>query len=429
MASPVPTPSAGTAQRTSPAAEAGRRPVAVRLPWAAWYGSGERGIDEHEISFPPGWTVEVQHMRGGPDIGDAGIRRALAEPLGSPPLRQLARGRRSACILVDDLSRPTPAYRLLPYVLEELSAAGLPEERVTILVALAAHRPMTREDMIRKLGPDVVRRLRVVNHCAYENLDFLGYSSRGIPIFVSRELMAAELRLAVGMITPRGAFFGGGAKLLIPGACGQATILAMHRYVRDGFREHCDEVARLAGLEFIVNALLGERLELIGLVAGDPAAAFARGVELGKELYATPVPREADVAVFSAFPKDTELLQAPLALVPMYGHRDVLRPDGTLVIASACPEGLGWHSVLGPGTQLAGRPSAPWPRTIVYSPGVNRWDVQAKFGETAVHCATWEEVSVHLRRDHGEGARVVVFPAGALQYGVRGPGAPAPATV
>lgn len=386
----------------------------VHVPWAAWYGE-----TKHPLQFPDGWNVTTCSMRGGPDIGDAGIRRALAAPIGAEPLRESARGRRTAAVLIDDLSRPTPSFRLLPYILEELAEAGIGPEGVRIIAALAAHRPMTREDFIRKVGLDIVERYNVLNHCAYENLDFLGYSSRGIPIFVNRDYLACEVRVALGMITPRGGFFGGGAKLLIPGACGQPTIAAMHRHIREGFREHLDEVATMAGLQFIINPLLNEDLDVIGLVAGHPAEAFARGVEAAKTLYATRVPTGVDVAVFNAFPKDTELLQGPLALVPMSGHADLIKPDGTIVIASAAPEGLGWHSVLGPGTQLAGRPGAPRTRTIVYSPGCSRWDVQSKFGEGAAACKTWPEVVALLTQAHGRTADVAVFTAGALQYGVR----------
>lgn len=387
----------------------------VRVPWASWYGDG-RAHTHLDLDFPDGWDVFISRMRGGPDIGDAGIRAAFAAPLGAPPLRAAARGRRSAAILIDDLSRPTPAWRLLPYVLEELAAAGVPEEGVRVIAALAAHRPMTRADFVKKVGEDIVRRLQVCNHDAYENLDFLGYSSRGVPLLINRDYLACEVRVALGMITPRGGFFGGGAKLLIPGACGQPTIMANHRHVREGFRAHLDEVARLAGLSYIVNPLLNEELEVCGLVVGDPEVAFLRGVELGRALYRSPLPAApVEVGVFGAFPKDTELLQAPLALVPLHGRSEVLAPGASVVIATASPEGLGWHSVLGPGTQLAGRPSAR-PGTIVFSPGCNRWDVRAKFGDDALHVADWGEARAELLRRHGDRARAAVFPAGALQY-------------
>ena len=384
----------------------------VQVPWSAWYN--ER---KFELTFPDSWRLSVADMKGGPDIGDAGVRAALANPIGAPPLRELAQGRRSAAILVDDLSRPTPAYRLLPYVLEELAAADINADQIRIIGALAAHRPMTREDFVKKVGEEIVERYFVTNHNAYENLDFLGHSSRGVPVFINRDFMACEVRIAMGMITPRGNIFGGGSKLVLPGASGHTTILANHRYIHDGFRAHLDEVAGMAGLNYIVNPLLNPELEIMALVAGHPVEAYWHGVSLGKELYATAFPKDVDVAVFNAFPKDTELLQAGMGMVPLWtAGPDKLKKEATVVIASASPEGLGWHSVFGPGTALGGQPRKPPWRTIIFSPGVNRYDVRTKFDETVTFCKTWPEVLKTLNTVHGDGSHVAVFPSGATQY-------------
>ena len=383
----------------------------IFVPWAAWYGKAP-----FKMEFPDHWEVEVHHMRGGPDIGDAGIRQALQEAIGAPPLREFARGRSSAAILVDDLSRPTPAFRLLPYVLEELAAAGIEADAVKIICALAAHRPMTRDDLVKKVGLDIVDTMQVLNHNAYENLEFLGYSSRGIPIWVNRDMTSCEVRIALGMITPRGGMFGGGAKLLIPGACGQQTIMLNHRHVHENFRAHLSEVAKMAGVTYIVNPLLNENLEISGLVAGDTDAAFARGCELGREQYATQVPDAFDIGVFSAFPKDTELCQAGLAMTPLSGTKKTpFNENSTTVMCSASPEGLGWHSVLGPGTALRGKAGPPARRTILFSPGINKWDAASLFGKGVIFCKTWQAVLSELENYHGTDAKVSVFPAGALQ--------------
>ncbi|MCY3669244.1 MAG: lactate racemase domain-containing protein, partial [Gemmatimonadetes bacterium] len=369
----------------------------IFVPWAAWYGKAP-----FKMEFPDHWEVAVHHMRGGPDIGDAGIRQGLQEAIGAPPLREFARGRSSAAILVDDLSRPTPAFRLLPYVLEELAAAGIGADDVKIICALAAHRPMTRDDLVKKVGLDIVDTMQVLNHNAYENLEFLGYSSRGIPIWVNRDMSSCEVRIALGMITPRGGMFGGGAKLLIPGACGQQTILLNHRHVHENFRAHLSEVAKMAGVTYIVNPLLNENLEISGLVAGDTDAAFERGCELGREQYATQVPDAFDIGVFNAFPKDTELCQAGLAMTPLSGtKKNPFNENSTTVMCSASPEGLGWHSVLGPGTALRGKPRPPARRTILFSPGINKWDAASLFGEGVIFCKTWQAVLSELENYHG----------------------------
>jgi nickel-dependent lactate racemase len=150
----------------------------VSVPWSMWYEN-----THFEMTFPDTFQVTVSHMKGGPDIGDAGIRKALAEPIGAPRLRDMARGRRDAAIVIDDLTRPTPTYRTLPYILEELAAGGLGDDKVRIVCGVAAHRAVTRPDLIKKNwyrsgGAD----RGVVVHNAQDNLEYYWSLSQGIPI-------------------------------------------------------------------------------------------------------------------------------------------------------------------------------------------------------------------------------------------------------
>lgn len=397
----------------------------ISVPWGAWYHNGKL-----DLTFPESWEVTVARMKGGPDIGDAGIRRAMAQSIGAPRLREVARGRRDAAILIDDLTRPTPSYRVLPFILEELAAAGLGDDKVRVVCAVAAHRTMTREDFVKKIGLELLERLEVINHNAYDNLEFYGNSSQGIPVWVNREFARADVKIAAGMITPRGEMFGGGAKLLLPGACGRQTIYANHAYCpQEVFRQHLDEVARMVGLEYIVNPLLNEEGGIMALVAGDPQKAFWHGVGIGEELYRTEVPQGMDVGVFNAWPKDTEGTQAGMAMVPVLGKPfpKLFNPGATAVIASACSEGLGFHSVMGPGTLIRLRTTGIVTRAVgdadsihrvVFSPGMNRYDARALFGEGVQFCKTWPEVLEVIQQRHGATARACVFPCGAMQYGV-----------
>ena len=394
------------------------------IPWGMWYGNGKL-----DLSFPNPWQVTVTRMKGGPDIGDDGIRRAFAQPVGASQLREVAQGRRDAAILIDDLTRPTPSYRILPFILEELAAGGLQEGKVRIVCAVAAHRPMTRQDLVKKIGLDLVERLAVVNHDAYDNLELYGNSSLGIPIWVNREFARSDLKIAAGMITPRGGIFGGGSKLLLPGACGRQTIYLNHRYCPgDNFREHIAEVARIVGLEYIVNPLLNADGDIMAVVTGDPESAYWHGVSIAKDLYSTEVPEEMDVVVCNSWPKDTEGTQAVLALVPLHGtlHK-ALKANGTIVITSASSEGLGFHSVLGPGTLLRGRGDSgfggrtgarPEAQQILFSPNLNRYDVRSLYGDRVRFCKTWNKVIEVIATRHGDSPRVAIFPCGALQYGV-----------
>ena len=394
----------------------------VPVPWAMWYSN-----EKFDLTFPDSWEVTVANMKGGPDIGDEGIRRAFAEPIGALPLREVAKGRRDAAILIDDLTRPTPSYRVLPYILEELAAAGLGDDKVRIVCALAAHRSMTRQDFVKKIGLDLVERLAVINHNACDNLEFYGNSSQGIPIWVNREFARSDVKIAAGMITPRGQFFGGGAKLLLPGACGRQTIYQNHAYCPDDiFREHIDEVGRMVGLEYIVNPLLNMDGGIMAMVTGDMVKAYWHGVSIGRELYRTDIPEGMDVVVCNAWPKDTEGTQSGMARVPLYGTRHkVLKENGTVVIASACSEGLGFHSVMMPGTWfrtrgrsgVGGRVRRVQVREVVFSPNLNKYDVRAQYGEQTIFCKTWPEVLGVLEQAHGGSARACVFPCGAIQHG------------
>ena len=399
----------------------------VTVPWSMWYG------DTFEMDFPDGWEITVAEMRGGPDIEEAGIRQAFAQPIGAPRLRELAQGRRDAAILVDDLTRPTPSYRILPHILEELAAAGMDEDRVRIVCAVAAHRPMTRDDMIKKLGLDVVERMNVSNHNAQDNLEFYGHSSQGIPIWVNRDFARSDVKIAAGMITPRGSFFGGGSKLLLPGACGRQTIFANHSFCDPGvFREHIEEVGRMVGLEYIANPLLNSEGGVMAMVVGHPQQAYEHGVEIAKSLYATEMPEGMDVVIANAWPKDTEGTQIAMALVPVRGtSRQVVHEGGSWVVTAGCPEGLGYHSVMGPGTlfRMAGKRSGTGGTVrqakeldFIFSPGLNRYDVQAQFGSRAdigarlQFCKTWDALIEALVAKHGPNARVCVLPCGSMQY-------------
>ncbi|MFP3897635.1 MAG: lactate racemase domain-containing protein [Anaerolineales bacterium] len=393
----------------------------VSVPWAIWYGE-----KEFDMTFPDTWDVTVAEMKGGPDIGDEGIRRAFAEPISAPPLREVARGRRDAAILIDDLTRPTPSYRVLPYILEELASAGLGDDDVRIVCAVAAHRPMVRPDFIKKIGLDLMERLEVINHNAYDNLEFYGNSSQGIPIWVNREFARSDLKIAAGMITPRGPIFGGGSKLLIPGAMGRQTIYANHEYCpQEVFRQHLDEVAEMVGLEYIVNPLLNMDLGIMGMVTGDPEEAYWHGVEMGKELYRTEIPEDMDVVICNAWPKDSEGTQSGMALVPLRGkpQEEIFRENASVVIASASPEGLGFHSVMGPGTLYRERhirpevDDRPPKHRFIFSPNMNKYDARSLYGEEAIFCKTWDRLMETLMEIHGTSARACVFPCGAIQYG------------
>ena len=402
----------------------------VDVRWKSWYGD-----EILPLRFPAVYKVSVHQPRDGADIGEEGIRQAFADPIGSPRLSELARGKRSAVIVVDDIARPTPAHRVIPCMLDELHEAGIADASIKFLMAVACHRPMTRADMVKKLGEDVVRKYYVVNHHPYEYLTFVGTTSRGTPVHVSRHFAEADVRIGIGQIAPHGMpGFSGGAKIILPGVAGYETIAVNHRpgglkggvtkLVGNEFRDDMEVAARLAGLHLIVNLVINSERGIAGLVVGDMVDAHRKGAEMAWGVMSTVLPPEpVDIGVFNQYPKDTEFMHAPHALHVMNSApRPIIKAGGTMVLISASPEGLGSHSLQGPhmaqeSTQVSPR-FKPY-RVVVMCPNVNQTQMLPNYPADTVLVSDWKGVLSALAAIHPRGGRVAVFPCGAIQLAER----------
>lgn len=395
----------------------------VQVPWGAWYH--ERPL---ELQFPASWAVQVVGLRGGQALSPADLEAALAQPIGAPPLRELARGRQNAVIAIDDISRPTPGALLLPMILRELEQGGLLPDRVKVVIATGGHRPAVLSDMEYKLGPALARSLDVYTHNPYEGLADLGKTQTGIPVYINRVFAESDLKIALGSVTPHESVgFGGGRKTVAIGLSGMETLHAFHRLdgaVMTGHmhgnpqHDNLVEIARCAGLEFVVNVLFTPDRRLSALVAGDMIQAHEAGVERARDLYATPMPTGADVVVLNAYPKDTDLLQSCMALnVTWIPNPQIIKPGGTVVITTACSEGVGLHFVAGHNM----RSYFSWPQSAfgdhpiaIVSPNLSPSEVARHFPHNTTLYPTWDEANRALVARHGDSARVTVFPNASL---------------
>ena len=319
------------------------------------------GKREIRFSLPPGLRGTVVESRAMPPLADvpAAIRQALAQPLGVPRLRELARPSDTVCIVFTDVTRACPDSLLIGPILEEIHAAGVAEENITFLCGVGMHRASTEAEKIAKLGLEVVRRYRVVDHDARdpEMLVDLGTTESGIPLSVNRIAYEADLLVATGIVEPHQyAGYSGGAKTLSVGAAGEAMIAYTHgpqmleqpgtrlgRIEGNPFREALQEAARRAGLRFVVNVVQDDARQVVAARAGDPIAAFRELVGVARSLYEVPIPQQYDVAVAGVgFPKDANLYQASRA--PTYLHfapTAVVKPGGTYIVPAVCQEGAG----------------------------------------------------------------------------------------
>ena len=280
------------------------------------------------------------------------LGKALAEPIGSPPLRELARGKGNALVVVDDVTRPTPVHKFAPLILEELKAAGLSEQNIEFMVALGTHRAMTPAELAEKLGADIVDRFAVHNHDWQdpEQLEFLGTTEQGAPVWINRRVRRAGLVIGLGAIMPiEICGFTGGGKILVPGLSGPETVDSMHWTRIDvpaeqvlgkadnPVRASIDALAREAGLDFITNVILDPDNRVVGAVAGDMVAAHRAGCRVAEGVFGVPVPGKFNIVIADSCPFDIEFWQANKALDTA---GQVVTEGGVVILVSPCREGL-----------------------------------------------------------------------------------------
>ncbi len=318
--------------------------INVKLPY---------GRDTVEVSIPAANLLGVYSPKDVPPVADvkAEVLRAVNAPIASKPLRELAKGAKRVVIVADDNTRLTPADKIIPILLDELNAAGVGDGQVAVIIALGTHRFMTAEEIAAKFGPEVVRRVRVVNH-DYKNpaeLVELGTTANGTFVAVNREAYEADFKIGVGSIVPHHIpGFAGGAKIVQPGISGERTTAETHLLsvraprsylgVTDNpVRRELNEIARSIGLNTIFNTVLNRHGEVVGAFFGDVVESFNKGVELSKAVYAVEVPQEADIVVSSSHPCDLEFWQAHKTLYP---SDLAVKAGGIIILVTPCYEGV-----------------------------------------------------------------------------------------
>ena len=318
----------------------------VKLP----YGRGSV-----EVNVPDGSTVA--HPRELQRVGDVGaeIRRSMATPIGSPPLREVASGKRDAVVVVNDMTRPAPSREMLAVILEELRIAGIPETAVIVVIATGNHRPNTPDEIARMIGEEYARTLRVVNHACEDDSALTAISAPGveIPIRVNTHVARASVRILTGLIAPhQAAGYSGGRKSLTPGVAALETIAKQHSFpIRpydpamgwmkgNPFHEVAVTVARTVGIDFIINVVKNCQGEVVHAVAGDLVAAHEAGVLMCEQSWVTTFPQKYDVVIVTpgGFPRDIDLHQAQKA---MSTAEQVAAEGGVIVLLAECADGIG----------------------------------------------------------------------------------------
>jgi len=300
-------------------------------------------------------VLGLNSMPALPDPEQA-IAAALADPIGTRPLAELARGRRDVCIVICDITRPVPNPVLLPPVLRILQEAGIGDERITILIATGTHRPNLGDELIALVGEEIAGRYRIVNHdCrdAGAHLD-LGVSPNGVPVSLDSRYCSADLKLTIGLIEPHFmAGYSGGRKLVMPGIAGFESVQRWHcpRFLESPLatngsvhgnpvHEESLAIARMAPPDLILDVTLDEGNRITGVFAGELEQAWLAGVEFASRQVRAVTPKAADIVVTTCagYPLDATFYQAVKGMV---GALPAVKPGGSIVIAAECSEGVG----------------------------------------------------------------------------------------
>lgn len=407
------------------------------LKWKSWYG------DENlALNFPENWEVENVDINNLSALSDAAIKNAILSPLGNTKIRELTRKGRKVAIAIDDLTRPTQTYRIIPFLLEELKKCGIRNKDIHIIAALGAHRPMLRQDFAKKIGTELTSSLVLRNHSPFENLSNLGLSRKGTPIFINKDFLEADVKIAVGGIIPHGnAGFGGGGKIIIPGLGGIQTLEKNHkstavkkqmqgefylgRVENNENREEIQEIYQKVGLDFLINVLINSDREIVKIFAGNPQQVFYSGCKEARNIYSVQVPSSVDVGIFNAYPKDTEFLQSVNALnICVASRREIVREGGVLVLVTASIEGRGVHFLHDKGMRLFVPPKENKVyqkilnkvKFFILSPNVSYNDVVDIYSQRARLFRNWDELLSELNEMFPDGARVGLFKCAAIQY-------------
>jgi len=283
--------------------------------------------------------------------GEAEVRRALNEPIGSKPLREIVKPGEKIAVITSDITRPMPTYAVMPALLDELYAAGVEAEDITLVFALGVHRPHTNDERKRLAGERAFWEVRCVDGDP-DDVVHLGETKAGTPVDITRAVAQADRRICLGNIEYHYfAGYSGGAKAIMPGSSTRAAIQANHRMMvlpqacagrleGNPLRMDIEEGAAICGIDFILNVVLDEHKRIVRAVVGDSILAHREGCRFLDSFYLKEIPGRADIVLVSqgGAPKDLNLYQTQKALD---NARHAVKKGGIVILIGSCREGFG----------------------------------------------------------------------------------------
>lgn len=320
----------------------------VKIP----YGKTELEFEHNNIR-----EIAVSHIEELKSTEEEGeiVRQAMGHPIGSGSLASLSRGKKTAVIIISDHTRPVPSRYIIPYMLEELRK-GSPKIDITLLVATGCHRGTVKEELVAKLGREIVENEKICVHDCDDGdmLTELGTLPSGAKLVINRLAAEAELLIAEGFIEPHFfAGYSGGRKSVLPGICARKTVLGNHcsafidspmarMGVLEGNPIHRDMEAacKMAGLKYIVNVVINEEKRIVAAFAGDPIKAHEAGCKFLGGFCKARISKPGKIVITSngGSPLDQNVYQAVKGLTAA----EAAAGDGAvLIICAECADGIG----------------------------------------------------------------------------------------
>lgn len=408
----------------------------IRVLQLAWYETREL-----EIPLPDNWQIEICNMAGynRPAMSRDQIKDCIVNPIGSAPIRELARDKNEVVVIFDDMTRVTRAADIVPFIMEELAAADIPDNKIRFICALGCHGAMNRLDFVKKLGEEIVAKFPIYNHNPFDNCIYVGITNRGTKISINAEVMKCDLKIAIGCITPHiMTGFGGGGKIMLPGVSSVETIESLHRLGIKVGQEHPDkavvgmgifddnpmrfdieEAATLAGLDVKIDCIVNSRGKTVAIFAGALIPAYAAGVQEAKAHYLTPRAEGKDIVIANTFAKANEAAIGLITAFPAVSSK-----GGDVVLICNAPEGQVTHYLMGSfGKTIGGNLRLQ----IGLPPYVNHLIVYTEYPDIAgggyfeesdkvLLMNHWDDVLQVLQQFHGDNTKVAVYPNADIQY-------------
>lgn len=292
-----------------------------------------------------------------PERNRATVLETIRHPIGTKTLDETVKPGDTAAFICNDLTRVANSFDFMPVFLDEMNRLGVPDENMTIVFALGAHRDMTPEEMAQAVGEDVARRVKMVNSQAKrtEEFEYVGTTSRGTPVNIHRALCHVDHVFLTGTVVQHYfAGYGGGRKAVLPGCSSLETITANHRHMMDPacglgittgnpcYEDQVEGVRLFARARhlFLFNAVLNAHHEFLAMFAGDFVKAHLAAAAFSDKVYGAPIPKKADLVIASCggYPKDINIYQMQKT---MDNARCAVKEGGVVIVLAQCPEGAG----------------------------------------------------------------------------------------